>query len=102
MNRHIETFRTEWDGITIETRWEPNWLNISAGSDRSHLEIEAIAPEGAPLPISETGYRSHFTSAKTVAAYGGPVNYVDAWLETDSLTPDWLRLQEERRQLTLF
>ena len=101
-NRHIETFRTEWSGITIEIRWEPNWRNIRAGSDRAHLEIEAIDPEGAPLPITETGYLWHFTSAKTVASYGGPVAYVDAWLEIESLTPGWLRLQEASRQLTLF
>ena len=101
-NRHIETFRTQWSGITIEIRWEPNWLNLSSGSDRAHLEIEAVAPERAPLPISESGYFSQFTSVETVASYGGPVAYVEAWLEIESLTPGWCRLQEERRQLTLF
>ena len=102
MDRHIETFRTEWNGIAIEIRWEPNWLNINAGVDMAHLEIETIAPERAPLPITETGYRSHFTSPETVAAYGGPVSYVEAWLETESQAPDWRRMKQERQQLSLF
>ena len=69
MTRHIETFRTDWNGIAIEIRWEPNWLNLtSSGYDTAHLEIKSIAPDRAPLPITETGYRSHFTSPETVAA----------------------------------
>ncbi len=79
MNRHIETFRTDWNGISIEIRYESNWLSISAGFDTAHLEIESIAPERAHLPITDTGYRSHFTSPDTVIAYGGPVAFVEAW-----------------------
>lgn len=102
MTRGIETFRTVWSGISIEIRWEPNWLNINAGIDAGHIEIESVAPERAPLPITETGYRSHFTSPATVAAYGGPVAFVEAWLETESQAPDW-RLQEQAgRQFSLF
>jgi len=102
MTRHIETFRIDWNGIAVEIRWEPNWLNISAVYDTGHLEIESIAPERARLPITDTGYRSHFTSPETVAAYGGPVAFVEAWLETESQAPDWRRAQQERQQFLLF
>ncbi len=103
MSRHIETFRTVWNGVTIEIRWEPRWLNLSSQCcDPAHLEIESIEPARAPLPITETGYRSHFTSAETVAAFGGPVAYVEAWLETESQAPDWRSSEQERRQLHLF
>ena len=103
MNRRIEAFRIVWNGIAIDIRWEPQWLNLtSLGHDTAHLEIESIAPERAHLPITETGYRSHFTSSDTVAAYGGPVAFVEAWLETESQAPDWRREEQERRQLTLF
>ena len=102
MTRHIETFRMVWNGVSIEIRWEPNWLNINAGFDAAHLEIESIAPERAPLPITETGYRPHFTSPDTVAAHGGPVGYVEAWLETESQAPDWRCQEQERRQLSLL
>jgi hypothetical protein len=103
MNRNIETFRIDWNGIAIEIRWEPNWLNlVSSGYDTAHIEIESIAPERAHLPITETGYRSHFTSPDTVAAYGGPVAFVEAWLETEAQAPDWRCNEQEKRQLMLF
>ena len=103
MTRHIEIFRMVWSGVSIEIRWEPNWLNLtSSGHDTAHLEIESIAPERAPLPITETGYRSHFTSPDTVGAYGGPVGYVEEWLETESQAPDWRCQEQERRQLSLL
>ena len=101
-HRHIETFRLDWNGFTIEIRYEPNWLNISAGVDTAHLEIETIIPERAPLPITDTGYRSHFTTPEIVAAYGGPVSFVEWWLETESQAPDWRREQQERQQLSMF
>jgi hypothetical protein len=92
MNRHVETFIIDWSGISIEIRWEPNWLNLtSIGREPGHFEIESIAPERAQLPITGTGYRSHFTSADTVAAYGGPAAFVEAWLESESQAPDWRR-----------
>ena len=103
MNRHIETFRIDWSGIAIEIRWEPNWLNLTSGGyDTAHLEIESIAPERAQLPITGTGYRSHFTSPHTVAAHGGPAAFVEAWLESESQAPDWRREEQDRRQLFLF
>jgi hypothetical protein len=68
------------------------------GLDTTHLEIESITPERAPLPITETGYRSHFTSPDAVAACGGPVAFVEAWLETESQAPDWRIEEQARRQ----
>ena len=80
-----------------------DWLNLtSSGYDTAHLEIESIAPKRGELPITGTGYRSHFTSADTVAAHGGPAAFVEAWLECESQTPDWRREEQERRQLALF
>ena len=102
MNRNIETFHigstalpSKSDGSRIGSAW-------TSAYDTAHLEIESIAPERAHLPITETGYRSHFTSPDTVAAYGGPVAFVEAWLETESQAPDWRREEQQRRQLTLF
>ena len=64
------------------------------GFDLAHLEIESIAPERARLPITGTGYRSHFTSPDTVAAHGGPAAFVEAWLESESQAPDWRREEQ--------
>jgi hypothetical protein len=108
MNRNIETFSIVWNGITIDISWEPNWLNLNSTDptlrafDAAHLQVRSIEPERAPLPITETGYRSHFTSTEAIAADGGPVAYVEAWLETESQAPEWRRSEQERRQLSLF
>jgi hypothetical protein len=46
-----------------------------------HLAVESVSPERARLPITETGYRSHFVHPGTVAAYGGPVAATKALLD---------------------
>lgn len=53
----------DWQGIIVEIVYEPNWLNIAnrdCDLPSAHLDIRSIKPERAPLPITETGYRSHF------------------------------------------
>jgi hypothetical protein len=102
MNRNIQTFRIDWNGIAIEIRWEPNWLDMGDGFDTAHLQIESVLPERAPLPVTETGYRSHFTSADTVASYGGPAAFVEMWLAEESRSPAWRAQEQERRQMSLF
>lgn len=63
------THRFHWQGIEIEACYDPNKWNSTA-----HLEIESIDPPKARLPITETGYRSHFHTMGTIEAeYGGDV-----------------------------
>lgn len=102
--RHYEHHETVWNGVKISISYEPRWLNLADdyGLDTAHLEIEAIAPERAPLPITETGYRSHFTTAHAVAAMGGPVALVRTWLDEEAASPDWRQHEAAARQLTLF
>lgn len=102
--RHYEHHETVWNGEKIAISYEPRWLSLDDdyGLDTAHLEIEAIAPERAPLPITETGYRSHFTTAHAVAAMGGPVALVLTWLNEEAASPAWQREVAAARQLTLF
>ena len=104
MSRSIEILTATWQGIDLEITWEPNWLSIGEelGMDTAHLSITAIAPDRAVLPITETGYRSHFTSAATVESYGGPVAFVLAWLEESARAPTWQAKEAASRQLALF
>ena len=68
-----QRFVTTWRGIRLIVGYEPQFLG-----GRSHLEIHV--PDKEPLPLTKTGYRSHFTSAEEIAAAGGPVEYVLALL----------------------
>jgi hypothetical protein len=78
-------------------------VRIAEGTHRhrAHRNREHRSRTRAPS-ITETGYRSHFTSPDTVAAYGGPVAFVEAWLETESQAPDWRREEQQRWRLSLF
>ena len=73
--------RFEWRGVTVEVRHEPNWLNT--GLD--HIEVMAIPR--TPLPITETGYRSHFIDPGDLADYADAADFARFWLETAA--KDW-------------
>ena len=98
-------------------RYEIEWLNpitkenvririthareyISSGSD--HLEIESIKPKRAPLPITETGYRSHFMPALDLINAGGPVTFVTAWINQEAKGKAWTKAAAVKAQGDLF
>jgi hypothetical protein len=68
----------------------------------AHLEIEATQPARAPLPITETGYRSHFERADNIEAAGGPEAFARAWLDHEAGRPAWIEQRETARQGSLF
>ena len=98
MEPQSHTYSLVWQGITIRVVHTPRRWNAI-----EHLEIRSVAPAGAALPITGTGYRSHFVPIDTVAAHGGDVvAQVTAWLEEEATKPDWLAHVEASRQGDLF
>lgn len=90
--------RFHWRGIEIETTYTPLKWGASA-----HLEVRSVSPEHAPLPISETGYLSHFHQVGTIEARGGNiVAQVTAWLDEASTGREWLACEQRDRKLRLF
>ena len=86
----MEQHNITWRGIALTVTFKPNWLNVA-----DHLEI---ATEGrVPLPVTETGYRSHFMAVGSIAAYGGPVAYATDWLDQEAARVGW-----SGAQLSLF
>ncbi len=69
---------------------------------QDHIEIESLEPKRARLPITETGYRSHFLSGEEIAHAGGAVALVNAWLTVASDDKAWLRAQVKAAQGDLF
>lgn len=101
--RDIETHRTTWQGIEIEISFERNWLGSSPSDyQSSHLEIRSVNPPKAELPITETGYLSHFLQPEELDAAGGPVAYVIAMLDEAAQRKEWKARCEAQRQLSLF
>lgn len=87
----------DWHGVTLSVKCSPEKYGLNV----HHLEVHVLEPKGARLPITDTGYRSHFFSDH-VEDYGGPVAYVKAWLDEAAGEPDWIRHAEIERQLKLF
>lgn len=98
MEQQSQRYRLKWQGIEIEATYTPRkWGAIA------HLQIRSIAPAGAPLPITSTGYRSHFHQPGIVEAHGGDVvAQVTAWLDEEATRRDWRAHVEAARQGELF
>jgi hypothetical protein len=93
-----ETHVIEWEGFTIQVCYTPAQWGIT-----SHIELETLEPARAPLPVTETGYRSHFVPVGTVEATGLTVcGYVIAWLEHAAKRPEWREAQQKAAQGELF
>jgi hypothetical protein len=90
-----ETYKLDWQGRKIDISYQPRSF---AGT--AHLQIRV--KHARPLPITETGYRSHFASPADVAQLGGPVAYVEAWLDAMAETKAWKRTAQGGFQMTLF
>lgn len=93
-----QTHRFHWQGIEIEATYTPlKWRVIA------HLEIRSVTPERARLPITDTGYRSHFHPPGTIEAHGGDVvAQVITWLDEEAAKPAWRRYLDASRQGELF
>ena len=93
-----QTYRFQWQGIEIEATYCPIRWGVIA-----HLEIESIRPARAPLPITETGYKSHYHTCGTVEANGGDVvAQIVAWLDEEAAKPEWRAHVAKSRQGELF
>jgi hypothetical protein len=81
-----------WRGIRCRVSHERDYLSRGW----SHLELRVISPAGAPLPITTTGYLSHFLDEDELTAAGGPVALFRVWLDREACTKalaDWQQLK---------
>jgi hypothetical protein len=92
----VETKKLVWAGITIELKHR---TRVHGLRDLHHLEVRSISPDSEALPITGTGYRSHFY-------YGDPIQdtvaEVSVWLDSEAKSEEWTTAQAAKRQMTLF
>ncbi|MDF1803207.1 hypothetical protein [Thalassovita sp.] len=86
MEQHIIT----WRGVEIEITYTPEKFGMV-----DHIELRT--ENKTPLPVTETGYRSHFMNKGAVAHNGGAVPLVTAWLDHEAKRSGW-----NNAQLSLF
>ena len=83
-----------WDGISVSISHTPNWLN----TEHHHIELRA----DEKLPVTETGYRSHFLHQDEFELFESATSFVEQWLDGAAKSPDWIKHKEESRQLSLL
>lgn len=91
-----EVSNITWEGRDIRLSYTPRWCE-----QIDHIEVQTI--DRTPLPISETGYKSHFF---------GPVDpimpiyeierMVIAWLDNEAAKQPWQNYLLTSQQLSLF
>ena len=83
-----------WDGIAVSISHTPDWLN----PEFHHIELRA----DEKLPVTETGYRSHFIHQDEIALFESVTAFAEQWLDAAAKSPGWIKYKEESRQLSLF
>ena len=97
--------RLQWRDVTLSVSYEPKWLDPEGRfplTATAHLEVKVIAPRGALLPVTDTGYRSHFLAPGVAERAGRALAYTTAWLDEAAKSPTWQRKDFASRQLSLF
>lgn len=94
--KSVEKFT--WRGIEMSATHSPNY--ISAGW--SHIELRVVKPKGRPVPITDTGYLSHFLDEADLKAAGGAVAFFMAWLDREADSKVYRKALARWQQLDLF
>ena len=92
------TTRGTWQHVTFRVRHTPDY--ILKGTD--HIELIVIAPKREPLPITGTGYLSHFVIDSRVPNAKAGLAFFLEWINQEAKTKRWQKLDCKRRQLDLF
>lgn len=98
--RYQIAWRDPVNKTTIDVRITHSRDYLSSGTD--HIEVESLRPKKAPLPITETGYRSHFIPPLDLMNAGGPVTFVTAWLDQEAKGKSWCKAASIKAQGDLF
>lgn len=86
----MEQHQITWRSVEIEITYTPEKFGMV-----DHIELNT--KDKAKLPVTETGYRSHFMDKGTVVQHGGAVAFVTAWLDHEAERQKW-----HNDQLSLF
>ena len=93
----IVTRKLMWRDIQLLIREQHDYLWPS----QSHIEVYVVRPKHAVIPITQTGYRSHFIDTEGLSLAGGAIAFVTNWLDREAACKKWQRADLEARQLKL-
>jgi hypothetical protein len=96
--RKTVTCQLVWRGITCTVVHTTNYIFPG----QSHLELTVQSAPRVPLPITRTGYLSHFVPEDAVTAAGDAVAFFTEWLDREAASKAWVMAELARRQGDLF
>ncbi len=88
-------YKLIWQGIEIEL-----WHTPRYAANMDHIAVHS--KDCAPLPITETGYKSIFILPERLCEYGDPIELVKPWLDEEAKSQSWQLAQDQGRQMSLF
>jgi hypothetical protein len=98
MPRPRERHAFRWRDVYCSVEHIPDW-KIDGWS---RLIIRVVKPRGAPLPVSERGYRVLELDEAELRAAGGSVAFLLAWFEREAIHPRYAEALYRWKQGDLF
>ena len=91
-----EVSNITWEGRDIRLSYTARWC-----TQIDHIEVQTI--DRTPLPITETGYKSHFFGPVEPAMTIHEIErMVIAWLDSEAAKQPWQDYLLKSQQLSLF
>jgi len=83
--------RMTWDGITMDVSYNPFWKLFQK---EVHLQIVAVSPERAVLPLGGMDYVMAIVNPHWVAECGGIVGWVRNWMDQFASEDWWIEYKK--------
>ena len=100
-----DVFILNWKDYKIEVTYVKSKYRSfekSYGYGMSHIEIYCVKPDRAPLPITNTGYRSIFIAQPQLEELGGVETMLINALDDAAKKKSWKEIEANARQYCLF
>ena len=101
-NTHIINWHGTDIQITTSTLIYLDTFQDVYGYRLIHIEVKTINPEKAPLPITNTGYKSIYITEPELQSCGGSVKLILDEINALATSPEWKELDIKARQYSLF
>ena len=99
-----KTFTIKWRDYLIEVSFRRDPYNLVKIYDKrlDHIGIKCLEPDCHPLPVTSTGYRSHFIREDDIEQYESVEDFVIQWLDHEAKKAEWAKMEIKARQGNLF
>lgn len=98
----VHWFTWRHAGLGLEVRFKLSDIRDPRWKGWVILHLEPIAARDTPVPVTPTAFLQHGIDAHELAAAGGPVAYMTAWLDRDADRPAFRKAVHRWRQGDLF